>query len=390
MTQAGNDNLNHLSQILNNLAARGLGITELETQRNALAAASKSFNGAATNVIGKIADALPQVNDYGSRWIMARMLRDLGLKNETDADTALKTLVTCFQNEKDSGTRAMACGQMRDLAIAYEPLSGVAAAAIALHLMAEKDPYSKNSIKNALLSIGMAFEAAAPTAVSFIGGELATEKDPAVRMMISSSLQDIASKHPSQAKAVIGLLVKAAATEDNNDAARKYAQDIAACGTGNNALVMDALSKGFREAKNIEVAAAYSHCQLQIGLKHPMPVIADIEKGWKDFNSDQRRMATLNLSRLGDLGFAEATASSAVLTAALSGETSSYNRKAIINGLMTCVRNKADETPVRELLKTEYEAEKDKETRELLSRSLRHLGYLTPVPVLVPFKASQP
>jgi hypothetical protein len=139
MTQAGNDNLSNLSEILNKLAKRGLGITEIETERNALAAASKTFNGAAATVITKIAGALPEVTDHGSRWIMARMLRDLGLKNKDDAETALKTLVACFQSEKDAGTRAMACGQMRELAIAYEPLSGVAAAAIALHLMAEKD-----------------------------------------------------------------------------------------------------------------------------------------------------------------------------------------------------------------------------------------------------------
>lgn len=389
MTQPGNDNLSHLSEILNKLAKRGLGVLELETERNALAAASKTFNGAAATVITKIADALPDVTDNGSRWIMARMLRDLGLKNETDAETALKTLVTCFQSEKDAGTRAMACGQMREIALAYEPLSGMAAAAIALHLMAEKDAYARNTQKNALLSIGMAYEAAAPTTVSFIGNMLATENDPASRMTLSTNLQEIAAKYPSQAKAVIAQLSKTAEEDDNKDAQRKYAQDIGMIGftnPGATALSIAALAEGFKRGGTVETTAAYSHNLLLLGLNHPMAVIAEIDSGMKNYDENQRRMSAVSLTRLADIGKPEATASAAVMMAALKDEDSSYNRRLLVQGLMTAVRNKADEAQVLELFKREFKRERDKETRELLDRSLRHLGFITPVPVLVPLR----
>jgi len=74
------------------------------------------------------------------------------------------------------------------------------------------------------------------------------------------------------------------------------------------------------------------------------------------------------------------------LMSALPEEKSPYNRRLMVQGLMTAVCNKADEKPVLELFKEEFKRERDKETRELLDRSLRHLGFITPVPVLVPLR----
>ena len=248
----------------------------------------------------------------------------------------------------------MACGQMRELAIAYEPLSGVAAAAIALHLMNEKDDYSRNTQKNALLSIGMAYEAAAPTAVSFIGNLLATEKDPEARMIIATNLQEIAGKYPSQAKTVITLLSKAAETEENKNAARKYAQDIGMIGftnPGATGFAITTLSQGFKRGGGAETVAAWSHNLLLLGLNHPLAVIAEIDKDMKGYDENQRRMSAVSLTRLADIGHAEATAASTILMNALPEEKSPYNRRLMVQGLMTAVRNKADEKPVLELFK---------------------------------------
>jgi hypothetical protein len=208
-------------------------------------------------------------------------------------------------------------------------------------------------------------------------------------MIISSNLQDVATKYPSQAKAVIAQLSKTGETEDDKDAARKYAQDIGLIGftnPGATALAIGALSQGFKRGGGVETLAAYSNNLLLLGLSHPLAVITEIDSGMKGYDENQRRMSAVSLTRLADIGHAEATAASTVLMNALPEEKTPYNRRLMVQALMTAVRNKADEKPVLELFKQEYKGERDKETRELLDRSMRHLGYITPVPVLVPLR----
>ena len=150
-----------LSDVLNKLAcSRKMSLGDVANKRQKLADMSLSFNSTSTPLAEKLAATLPDITDYGSRWIAARMLRDTGLTDEARGEFAMTALCTALTVEKDAGSRYMLASLLRDIGLKHESLAVVAAAAIGGSLCREKDPYARSAEKNSLMALGMKYEAA--------------------------------------------------------------------------------------------------------------------------------------------------------------------------------------------------------------------------------------
>ena len=390
------DGLTRLSTILNKLTnSRAMSQSDVAGERAQLSAMSLDFNTASPPVAEKLAQTLPQLFDYGSRWIAARMLRDTGLVDETKGAFALTALCTAMTAEKDAGSRYMLAALVRDLGLKHESLSGAATTAIADCLGQEKDPYSRSAEKNSMMAVGMKYEAAGAAAVAGAAKGLREDADPYARILFAGDLRDLAEKWPSQAAAVFDALINAAQEEKDIPAMRHIARHISTLAADNPASIpaaVTALSAGIaRETRN-EAISAYSHALMTIGALQPMPVIAAIGADYAGFKGvagkDKRRMAICNLASLGDAGSAEAEAASKILQSALPDEPQAHYRRLIVTGLLTCARNGIDTTDIKEAMKDQLTREKDRETRDTLDRSLRSLGYVRPYTTVVNFPSA--
>lgn len=392
-TQPGGDSLTRLSDVLNKLAGRSLTMGETEEERKKLAAMSLNFNGASVPAAEKIAETLPGMTDYGSRWIASRMLRDLGLKDETQGDFALTTLCATLSAEKDPGSRYMLCNLVRDLGLAHEGLAVTAAAAIAGTVGREKDSEALMSEKGSLMALGLKYEAAGAIAVAGLSKALQENTEPYSRILLSSDLRDIGLKYPSQARAVITSVCKATQNETDTWTTQHVAQHLTSVALKNPSVApqaMTAFSAGVARATRIESIFAWSNALNTLGKSHPMAAIVAMEQGFDDpaitAHKDKRRAYICNLSALADIGHPEAEACSKVLLKNLKKEPDAHQRRLIIKGLVTCINNRIDSRDVKDGLRKQLSREKDRETRETLERALRSLGYIKPVSNLVPFR----
>ncbi len=395
LTQPETDSLTRLSDILNKLAGRqGLSISDVAAERQKLADMALTFNGEAAPVAEKLAEALPGMADYGSRWIAARMLKETGLKDETQGDFALQSLSAALVTEKDPGTRYMLAALVRDIGIAHEALAVPAAAAISGALAREKDPYARNAEKNSLMALGIKYEAAGAVAVAGASKALLEEADPYSRIMLANDLRDLALKYASQAGAVVTSLSKAGKKEADAGTLRNVTQNIAKIAgrhQGSLPQAIAALAAGVAEKNGSDGVAAYASALAQIGEKHPLPVIVQMESDYAKFrdtgaaNKDRRRNYICTLSHFADQGGPAAETCSKVLLGALQGEPEAHHRRMITEGLMNCARNGVEATDIREGLKSQLDQERDRETRDALERSLRALGYVRPATSVLTF-----
>lgn len=379
----GDETLKSLSETLNRLSQKSLTISERDAERRNLAAIAAGFNGVSHPAAQKLQDALPGLADYGARWIAAKMLRDAGLKNEGEAEIALAALVTTFYEDKDPGSRQMASGLIRDLGIRHESLAVQAAVGISMLMGKEKDSGARFAEKNALMALGLKYEQVSPVAVEYVGKALLAEEDPLARALISAELRALGAEHGSQAAAAIRRIAKAGQQETDVLAAQHYAHDIAAIALQHPAAVPEAiaaLAEGFRTATDAASLSGWSNALVMIGQKHPAPAVAALAELLEEHpGRDQRRMLYVAFKDMaGDGGDITAACVSA-LKSALRTEDTPFNRRLLIEGLMTGVRAEPGEGDgVRTALKEHLDAEKDPETWRFTERHLRSLGYVRP------------
>lgn len=394
-TQPENDSLTRLSGVLNKLAGRGLTISETEDQRRDLAGLSVDFKGACLPAAEKIAEALPKMTDYGARWIGARMLRDFGLKNETEGDFALRTICNVLQTEKSPGARYMFCNLLRDLGLAHDGLALKAAAAIAGTAGREKDSEALMAQKCALRDLALKYEAVSPVAVEGLGTALQNNTEPYARILLSSDLRDIALKHPVQSCTVIATIAGAALESQDSWVTQHATRHIAAIalqfpGSLLMAVAMETAAEGLARAGKLETVFSWSNMLGDLSAADPMQGMLAMKKGLRNpavmAHKDKRRAYICNLSNLADAGTAEAGICSGMLLDILKQEPDAHQRRLVIKGLMTCVHNKINPKAVKQGLKDLQSGERDPETRETLARALRSLGYIRPVQNLVPLQ----
>lgn len=379
----GDHTLQSLSATLNRLSQKGLSLSERDEERRNLAAFAANFNDVSAPTAQKLWDALPDITDYGARWITAKMLRDAGLKSEEEGEIALLALTSTFIDNSDPGSRQMASGLIRDLGVKHEGLAVQAAVGLSMLLSREDDQSARFAEKNALMALAMKYEHVSPVASEYIGKALLAENDAQARIMISGDLRTLGTAYPTQASSAMRRIATAADKETDEVTAQHYAHDIAGIALhhpSTAAQAVETLSAGFRAGTNILTLSGYAHSLALIGAKHPAPVIAEmaglLEEG---LGSDQRRMLFVSLKDLADTGGVTSSASVATLKNALAREDVPFNRRLIVEGLMTGVRAEASETEgVKETLKAHLSNEKDPETYKHVERHLRSLGYVKP------------
>lgn len=379
---ASNDDLN-LRDTLNRLAQKNTTITEREEARKDLAAYAASFNGAATPAAQQLADALPKMTDYGSRWIAAKLLRDAAVKDATVlGGNTTAILLGAFATDTDAGMRYMAAGLIRDIGLAQPAQMLNAAGAVATLLGREKDDYARSYQKGALLELGLASAVAAPFAVDVIGQLMLNEKDSFTRVDLAQSLGKLGQKYPSQAVAAVNHLAQAAAKETDGFAAHKIAENITNIALSNPAAfpaALDALANGFAMAGRIEVLSGNANGLARLAEKHPAAVAVVIEKQLGGTSSrDQRRLSILNLKHIAALDTTGANIAAPILLNVLSNETDPLYRRHIVDGLLTATTNRAAAAPVLDALKVQQQTEKDPETRDAIDHAMRRLGYVRP------------
>ena len=229
----------------------------------------------------------------------------------------------------------------------------------------------------------MKYEHVSPVANEYIGKALLAEEDPHARIMISADLRTLGTTYPTQASSAMRRIAKAAESETDLLTAQHYAHDIAAIALqhpSTAAQAVETLSAGFRTGKDVATLSSYAHSLSLLGEKHPAPVIVEmaglLEEG---LGNDQRRMIFVSLKDMADAGGVTTAASVETLKNALGKEDVPFNRRLIVEGLMTGVRAEASETDdVKETLKAHLANEKDPETYKHVERHLRSLGYVKP------------
>ncbi len=379
---ASNDDFN-LRDTLNRLAQKNTTITEREDARKDLAAYAKTFNGASTPAVQQLADALPTITDYGSRWITAKLLRDAAVKDaKVLGGNTTAILLGAFATDSDAGMRYMVSGLIRDIGLAHPAQAVNAAGAISMLLGREKDDYARGYQKGALLQLGLASEGAAPLAVDAIGQLVLSEKDSFTRVDYAQSLGQLGQKYPSQSVAAVKQLSQAAAKETDGFAAHKIAENITNIALSNASsfpAALDALANGFAMASRIEALSGNANGLARLADKHPAAVAVVIEKQLAGASSsDQRRLGILNLKHIAALGTTGANIAAAILLDALSNETNPLYRRHIVDGLLTATTNRAAAAPVLDALKAQQQVEKDPETRDSIDHAMRRLGYVRP------------
>lgn len=372
-----------LSRVLNSLAGKGLSQAETHEQRANLVMLASDFNGSSVPAVEKVIKSMGEISDYGSRWTMAKMIANAALKNPAVAATVVDALYNNFAKTGDAGMRRMASDLLRDIGIANEPQAVRAASSISLLLEGEKDTSAKIAQKNALMTLGMAYEAAAPLAVCAIGQAMANEQSPWLRILLSGDLRDIGLKHASQSGAVIRRHNAATLMEKDGLTGQHYAQNMAEVALRNRGIVTEAisaLSEGFRVSKDVIAVSGFARALTSLGQQHPAAVINEMSSLLENgLPKDHRRMIVIGLADLAQLGGVPTSAAETVLLRALPQEDEAYNRRIIINGLMTAASHgNNDGERVKDALKRYQPQEKDPETLKLVDKSLRSLGYVRP------------
>ncbi|MDF3023331.1 MAG: hypothetical protein K0R10_692 [Alphaproteobacteria bacterium] len=379
---ASNDDFN-LRDTLNRLAQKNTTITEREEARNDLAAYAKTFNGASTPAAQQLADALPNITDYGSRWITAKLLRDAAVKDaKVLGGNTTAIILGAFATDTDAGMRYMAAGLIRDIGLAHSSQTVNAAGAISMLLGRETDDYARGYQKGAILQLGLASEAAAPLAVDAIGQLILNEKDSFARVDYAQNLGQLGTKHASQSTAAVKQLQQAAANETDGFAAHKIAENItniALYNVSSFTAALEALANGFAKGGRIEALSGNANGLARLSEKHPAAVAVVIENQLDGASTrDQRRLSILNLKHIAALDTVGANIAAPILLNALSQETDPLYRRHIVDGLLTATTNRADAAPVLDALKTQQQSEKDPETRDAIDHAMRRLGYVRP------------
>jgi hypothetical protein len=394
-TQPETDSVTRLSSVLNKITGGALSFSEMEGPRRELAGISSDFSTASAAAAEKLAKSLPSIKDYGSRWIAARMLRDIALKDETQGDVALIAICSTLSREKDAGLRYMLCDLLRDLGLKHENLAVPAAVAIAEAAGSEKDIPALMSEKTALLALGLKYEAAAPVALAGLGKMLQNADAPHTCIRLSSGLRDIALQHPSLAPGVIGAMADATAQGSDPMTVQQVARhmtDIARSAADTLPQVVDIAGARAALATKSENIFAWTNVLHHLGAADPMLVITALKEGLASpavlSHADKRRAYICNLSHLAENGKTESGLCSGALLKVLKEEPDAHHRRLVIGGLMNCVRNRINPKAIRQGLKDQLRRERDRETKDMLERALRSLGYICPVPKLVPVQAA--
>lgn len=360
--------------------------------RKTLISLGRHFDGASIQPAAeKLAAVLPTITDYTSRYTTLTLLGDIGQKNAASAKTVAEGLANYIGTEKDGGLVYMTGQKLAAIASAFPETAVTAAQAVADALTSEKDDYARRSLSFSMASIGHISADARAIAIEALGKTLTGEKDIVARCLTSGTLSDFGMMSQSSAEKTLHIYAQALDKELSPQVMNHITQDIAAVAKAQpatlpaaiNALV-NVINDKNGNIKQPEKIFAASHALRLLGDQAPAPVataVADALTG-NTLPETQRRVYILTLDALAKTDTTAAQTAHAALTQTLGSEPSSLNRRHSIHGMMSAVKNGADGKETAAKLFKHLDSERDRETRELVNRSLMTLGH--PLPKVKP------
>lgn len=348
------------------------------------------FGDAATATLAALAAALEQTPPFNQRWTIYRQMADIG---GSDAVAALGRAIGA---EKDSGIRYMTAALLRDLGTRQAEDAPAAAAAIAKTHAAETDAYARRSMELSLADLAAARPATAVIAAAAIAGGLEKPSDTLTRCLQAGQLTVLAQAAPETAAAIIGDVTAAFAAEKDKLAAHHLSRTL--CAIADNAelrpQVIATLSAALcappSQAQPLEKTFAAAHALHQIAQTAPQEVTQALAGALSTpaQGDNARRLCILGLGAFAAADKNCAQTAATALLAALGGEADALHRRHIVDGVMKAVYNGFSSDLAGSTLYAHLTGqERDRETREKITRVLRSLGHKTPA---VPMSAPAP
>ncbi len=346
--------------------------------RDTLQAIGKSFDNASLlPAVKKLAQALPEITDYTSRYTTVKLIADIGSKNDKAAIEAAFAIATFMRQEKDSGLRYMTGNALRDMTIAQPAAAKIATSAIADTLLSEKDSYAQRALELSLVALSGINTASRDMTLATLGQSLLQQPDTLGRSLTSGLMADIGTTSAEAAQHSVALLSYALHKETTPQVANRLAQDIAGIAQTQPAVLPQAVETMISVIQNNkagkpEKTFAAAHALRLLGDMAPAFVATEIAAATKTpaQTETQRRIYILALGTLAGQNEDAAQTAGKTLLESLKAGDSPLNRRHSIKGIMAAVHNGFDSKTTGQKLFAHLEGERDRETREEIMRAL--------------------
>lgn len=325
---------------------------------------------------------------FNERWTTYRNIA------KTGGAEAAGLLAEAIAAEKDSGIRYMTAGLLRDAGSQNAAAADIAARAIAAALAPEKDAYARRSMELALADLATAQPHVTVIAAAAIAGGLGKSDDTLTRSLQAGQLTEFCRAVPETAAQIFPAVAAAFAAEKDKLAAHHLSRTLVAITADETqrpqviSVLMKAMTAPPSSENPVEKTFAAAHALHRIAEEAPQNVAyaMTFALGKDGQNDNARRLCILGLG-----AFAEAHPDCAKIAAkalfkALGTESEPLNRRHIVDGVMKAVHSGLESASAGRGLYTHLTGqERDRETRDNISRALRSLGHKTPaVPMSIP------
>lgn len=325
---------------------------------------------------------------FSQRWTTYRQIAQSGSNDATDI------LAQAIVQEKDTGIRYMTAGLLRDLGSKTPQDATIAATAIAQVLGSEKDAYARRSMELSLADLAAAQPQALPVAATAIAGGLEKAQDTLTRCLQAGQLSDFCSAAPETGAQILPAVIKAFTAEKDKLAAHHLSRTLVVIAGDETqrpqviATLMQALTAPPSQENPLEKTFAAAHALHRIAEQAPQDVVLALAHALaKPGQGDNaRRLCILGLGAFAEADKDCAKPAAKALLAALGRESEALYRRHIVEGVMKAVHNGFNGQSAGSGLYTHLNArERDRETRDNITRALRSLGHKTPaVPMSIP------
>lgn len=328
-----------------------------------------------------------------ARWIATRALAQGAAADAEQSIKAATEIVARAAAEKDSGLRYMSANLLRDLGSQQSAAAEIAAEGIAALATKETDAYARRSMELALADLATAQPQTAPIAAAAIAANLSKGGDALTRSLQAGQLTTLVQQSPAIGVEILAPVSKAFDIESEKLAAHHLSRTLVAIAADDNlrqpvvAKLMDAMTAAPTTAHPLEKTFAAAQALHQISTTHPQEIAAAmadrLESG--KMGNNGRRLCILGLSYAAEATPDGAAIAAPTLLKALPQENDALLRRHIVDGVMKSVHNGFAAKEAGAALFAHLSAkngdemlERDRETREKISSTLRRLGHRTP------------
>lgn len=313
---------------------------------------------------------------------------------KTGGADAVDMLAQAIASEKDSGIRYMTAGLLRDVGSQTPTAAAVAAQAIAGVLGSEKDAYARRCMELALADLALAQPQTTAIAAAAIASGLKASADTLTRCLQAGQLTDFCTAVPATGAQIFPAVAAAFTAEKDKLAAHHLSRTLVAITADDTqrtqviATLMQALTAAPSQENPVEKTFAAAHALHRIAEQSPQNASFALAfaLGKPGQCDNARRLCILGLGAFAEADKECAKIAAKALFKALGTETEPLNRRHIVDGVMKAVHSGLSGKSAGSGLYAHLTAhERDRETRDNISRVLRSLGHKTPaVPMSIP------